>query len=63
MKPYKHKSTDLETEPDYPVTLTCKECGYKQTVSGQELESLEINIKKKLKNYLCADCDPFDTQI
>lgn len=58
MKTYKHKYTDLETEPDYPVTLTCKSCGDKQTVSGQECEYLEIDTK----NYLCADCDPCDTQ-
>ncbi len=59
MKNYKHRYTDLETEPDYPVTLKCKECDYVQTVSGQEAEFLEIDVK----NFLCADCDPCDTQI
>ena len=52
MKTYKHKYTDLETEPDYPVTLTCKWCNAKQTVSGQEIEFLEIDVK----DFICEDC-------
>lgn len=52
MKPYKHKYTDLETEPDYPVTFKCIQCGCKDTVSGQEAEFYEVDSS----NYMCSDC-------
>ena len=52
MKHYKHKSVDLETEPDYPITLKCIECGCKDTVSGEEAEFHGVDGS----NYLCSDC-------
>jgi hypothetical protein len=52
MKDYKHKNTDFETEPDYPMTLICIECGGKQTVSGEEAEFNEIDNS----NFVCHNC-------
>lgn len=53
MKPYKHKTTDLETEPDYPITLICIECGAKEQVSGQEAQHREIDNS----NFVCHNCN------
>lgn len=52
MKAYKYKYVDFETEPDYPATFKCIECGIKETVSGQEAEAYGVNSS----NYMCSDC-------
>jgi predicted RNA-binding Zn-ribbon protein involved in translation (DUF1610 family) len=54
---YKHKNTDLETEPDYPVTFSCIKCGDKNILSGEHCEYHEIN----QVNFVCEDCLPYDS--
>lgn len=56
MKKYKLKSTDIETEPDYPVTLTCIDCGDKEQLSGEYCEFHNIDNS----NYKCSECDGYD---
>ncbi len=46
------RSTDLETEPDYHVTLVCSECGTKEQVSGEWAEFNEIDNS----NFVCINC-------
>lgn len=43
---------DLETEPDYPVTLKCIECGDRVVLSGEFVEFHGIDNT----NYVCIDC-------
>lgn len=52
MKTYKHKATDLETEPDYPIILSCIECKEKEQFSGQEAQYHEIDNT----NFVCHNC-------
>ncbi len=56
MKPYKHKYTDNETEPDYPLTLRCFNCFKRETVSGEEAEYHNITNE----NFLCQECNGYD---
>jgi len=56
MKNYKWKFTDNETEPDYPVTLACINCGDKETLSGEYCEFHEID----KNSYKCFECDSYD---